>query len=356
MVFVPFRKDGLTYNVMDYGAHRDPTNFDAWATANEPSESANPYDDTTHIQAAVNAAYTAGGGRVYLPGTRYSLKWYDTSWFGPGIHGQANAANSGHIDLLDNVTVYGDGPGNTIVLSTYPSLSPFIASGRTSVRLQDMTIYSVGDDWSDGFKLINCISPRMRNLEIYGLYIGGAFYNVINGRIENCIAHDSSGSNGAGFVVGSISSAGFPFAQVSSRNIVSDCEAYGMTLDGFLSQGSNSVPVPNNDTQFIRCNAHDNDRWGFSFRYGSNVKMLDCIAEDSGYMNTMCVGLINNANGATADYFGYVTAAGLGYTLHNTTYGGTGGSAIQIVTAEDPAWGIPWLYAIGGPSSGVVED
>jgi hypothetical protein len=105
-------------------------------------------DDTAAIQAAINAAYTAGGGIVYLPSARYLI---DGGSITPptnpgGIHGTYNGTTpvpkdkhgntyvltgmsgandgvggtmlpNGALLLFDNVTLLGDGPEQSILLA-----------------------------------------------------------------------------------------------------------------------------------------------------------------------------------------------------------------------------------------------
>jgi Pectate lyase superfamily protein len=111
------------YNVKYYGAQGDGTT-----------------DDTIAIQAAINAAYTAGGGIVYLPsasylinggltgGTTYpgttpipsvpglEIPYHLTGITSPNNGGGSNLPN-GPILLFDNVTLAGDGPDKSILLA-----------------------------------------------------------------------------------------------------------------------------------------------------------------------------------------------------------------------------------------------
>ena len=75
----------MIFNVKDFGAVGDGLT-----------------DDRLAIQAAVNAARAAGGGEVYIP---------------VGIYAVTGAGKSslGAIQLYDNITVYGDGMGQSVV-------------------------------------------------------------------------------------------------------------------------------------------------------------------------------------------------------------------------------------------------
>ncbi len=73
------------YNVKDYGAYGDGI-----------------HDDKKAIQSAIDAAYKAGGGTVYIPDGTYI------------VSGNEKAAH-GAILLKNNVTVEGDGMGQTVI-------------------------------------------------------------------------------------------------------------------------------------------------------------------------------------------------------------------------------------------------
>jgi len=128
--------------------------------------------DTTSVQNAVNAALAAGGGSVFFPEGTYVMS---------------------NVTFGSNITVYGAGLGNTVLLMDPNSVSgavvcrvaPSSSSVSTSNCLvRDLTI--------DGNKSIWGSNNNQKN---YGYYMGQATQNLIsycwmeNVEIRNCLTY-----------------------------------------------------------------------------------------------------------------------------------------------------------------------
>jgi hypothetical protein len=99
---------GEVFNVKDFGAKGNGT-----------------IDDTAAIQAAINAAQAAGGGKVYLPKGTYALLF-------------STSPASGFLVISDsNVVLMGDGPASKIYVPTWGSTTPGI---NVTIEGQQMLI------------------------------------------------------------------------------------------------------------------------------------------------------------------------------------------------------------------------
>jgi Pectate lyase superfamily protein len=283
------------YNVMDYGAHADPTNFDAWFVANPtafdaPSIAAhNPYDDQPHIQAAIDACSAAGGGIVYLPAGTYSL--VDGGTFA----GEGGWTNGCSLWMKPGVTVMGDGPGLTIVNAAQSGYSAFGAAPYYSVvnpginlGLKDMsigwdnTINVAGyQPNTDAFKAVEAKGVVIDNIHAgqgsgtYGLKEGLTLIGCQDVLVTNYI---SAGAYSFGIVV----SERADVLSESDNVVIEDCDVQSTYIGiRVLGQPPGSAnPKRLNNVTFTRCLAHDsNAAWYVT--YASNLTFTDCIGEDS---------------------------------------------------------------------------
>lgn len=201
---------GLTYNVVDFGARGNGTT-----------------NDTKAIQAAINAAHAAGGGTVYIPEGLYILT------------GNNLMNSTGALRLLDNVTIYGDGMGKTVLkvadgwsgTMTGIIRTPFAVQTH-DVGIHDLTLDGNRDHTSgkvDGF--------------FCGVAPGnpGQAINITLDRVEimNCEGY------------------GFDPHEQTVNLTVSNSTSHGNGLDGFTAD------YLINST-FVNCVAYDNDRHGFN--------------------------------------------------------------------------------------------
>lgn len=116
------------YEVLEYGAD---------GTDTSPDEDA--------IQAAIDSAYSAGGGDVWLPAGTY--------WVGHA--GAVDSVDAWCLRLKSNVTIRGDGPGTIIKLypqlgrevqpAGYPQAHVFYSGDRRYYYPADSETYSAGD-------------------------------------------------------------------------------------------------------------------------------------------------------------------------------------------------------------------
>lgn len=302
------------FNVMDYGAHADSANFDAWATAHPEDPTSNPYDDTAHIQAAVDACYAAGGGTVYIPAGTYSMR---------NGHIFGGSESTGCVELRSGVTIQGAGSGSTVIKDTKANSSAFVAHDAERIGVSDLAGYTTVTTGSSG--LIK-------------------FYKCSNAVVDSLIAHDWDGAIDligcsdclvSNMLAYDIDTLGFcamesPLELTQSDNVVfSDCEAFNCGVAAFRVTGTRPewpYPSPLNNFSLIRCNGHDSNT-GFYISHASNGTLVDCIGADS-----VC---------------GDMLIAG----VHTLTL--TRCTAAHVVTATN---GDDAIYAFYGDSSDTVEN
>ncbi len=241
-------KRALIYNVKDYGAVGDGVT-----------------NDTTAIQAAVNAAHAAGGGEVYIPSGTYI------------VSGDGDASD-GCIMLYDNITVYGDGMGNTTVKLQDGSKSDITGIFRDTagvedhdIGMHDLTIDGNRENTSgkvDGW--FNGVSPGQPGtdtnitldhveVENCGGYGFDPHEQTTNLSITNCVSHGNGldgftldfqiGAHLSNDVAYNNDRHGFNIVTSSHDDVLTDCTAYNNGGDGIIVQrGSDNIPVPDNIT------------------------------------------------------------------------------------------------------------
>lgn len=167
------------YNVKDYGAVGNGLTVDKSA-----------------IQAAINAAHAAGGGDVYIPTGVYL------------VEGGENGNDSGAIHVLDNVNVYGDGMGLSVIKVkdgwdgkiTGVMRTPY-AEGTENISVSDLTLdgnraNTTGkiDGWFNGYAPgqvgqdtnVTLDSVEIKNMSGYGFDPHEQTYDLV---ISNSVSH-----------------------------------------------------------------------------------------------------------------------------------------------------------------------
>ncbi|MFO1243488.1 MAG: putative Ig domain-containing protein [Rickettsiales bacterium] len=216
------------FNVKNYGAKGNGTT-----------------DDRAAIQKALDAAFNAGGGDVYLPKGIYAI----------GNGGQKPTYAG--LQIKDNVHVYGDGMGETVIKvkdgtsggMTGIMRSPY-ARGTHDFSVRDLTLdgnrdHTTGkvDGWFNGF------APEQE----------GKDYNLTLLRVE---IKDCSGY-------------GFDPHEQTENILIKDCVSHGNGLDGFVADFQFNGKFQGNL-------AYDNDRHGYNIVTSTyNFQLVDNIARDN---------------------------------------------------------------------------
>ncbi len=222
-------------------------------------------EDTTAVQAALNAAKAAGGGRVYLPTGTYLV-------------------DALALADADYITICGDGPGRTILRmkpnATNAPVLQFVGCNRLTVR--DLEIdgdkahqtgrYIRGLRWRASAAAsggVLCEHGTFENLYIHdvpesGLVIaGGRWAKISKVHTERC---GSTGNLGVGIHISNDS----PDISLLSCDVqISDCSDDGSGLDGGsegaglqLQANTHDIQVTNyisrNATKYgVKCQAHN---------------------------------------------------------------------------------------------------
>jgi parallel beta-helix repeat protein len=212
------------FNVLDFGA-----------TANDLS------DDSAAIQAAIDAAYAAGGGTVYVP---------------PGtfiVSGDKSNPSQGCVEVRSNVTLTGDGMGASVLklADNFDERINGIVRTPVSETVTNVTISNLTIDGNrannighqagiitgvkaneDGevHQNITISGVEVMNCTAYGVNPHEITYDLV---IENCVSH---GNGRDGFVADYIVDGVY-------RNNVS----YGNDRHGFnIQNSSNNILLENN--------------------------------------------------------------------------------------------------------------
>lgn len=218
----------LTYNVKDYGA-----------TGNGVT------NDTAAIQAALDAARDAGGGRVYIPTGTYILT-------GTGD------ASDGAVRVYSNTELYGDGMGQT---------SLKLQDGWTS-KITGMIRTPVGEVTSDVIIRDLSIDGNRANTtaDVDGIMTGvlpGSPLKDNNILIDRVEIHD-------------VSRIAFNPHEQTSNLTIRNSVAHHNSWDGFVGDYITNSVYENNV-------AFANDRHGFNIvTHSNNVALLNNTAYDNG--------------------------------------------------------------------------
>lgn len=255
----------LVYNVKDstYGATGDGTT-----------------DDRAAIQAAINAAATAGGGIVFLPKGTYRVTLADHS---------ENADYKQGLVVKNAVTLKGAGIGATVIqlAASQTSASGTVAvdvirnnqitaGGDAGIVIEDLTVdgNAANNASADGQGGINFI--RARRVKVQRVHVkncrgtgssgfqesfGFEFQLGSDAQFIDCLATRDAGSTASGFSANSA-------VNVSWTR----CLASGMTVaHGFTHNGCRNLV-------YTSCFSHDNTLYGFNSEVSIDVVYNGCIA------------------------------------------------------------------------------
>jgi len=289
------------FNVMDYGAHADGVT-----------------DDSSYVQAAVDAAHAAGGGTVYMPaGTYFFHRKVTLGGDTVDVDGK-NLTGLGlmqvNVNVKSGVHIAGAGPGETFVTIDQNACACFGAYNQTNVGVSALDLSStLADNISGGCKFMYCSQILIDDIVTHDVRTGVSLPGIRDTVIRDCIAYVPSRSGlGVGFVVEACNDEGPHLEETDNVSLI-NCEAIGPgdeTATGFRIHGwvpggqTNSARI--NNVSLTDCYAHD---IGTSFRllYASNLTLLRCNAVGLAtptYKSNICLVNVDTAHltDCTADY------------------------------------------------------
>lgn len=221
-------KNSLVYNVKDYNAKGDGST-----------------DDTLAIQSALNAAYTAGGGAVFLPPGTYSI---DPN---PGLQ------------VKTGVTLEGAGAHSLLKLKAGSTHTDNLvkSEGWTNVIMRDFAI--------DGNRTAQAGAPGSYTYTQYGIYLGGTTDSLV----QNVFVKGTTGVgihvyNGQGVTLLSCVSTdnnyhGFEIEQDTGCH-VTDCRGFNNLLHGILVSPGEVGGTGSKGNQIVSCTFDGNGNYGIA--------------------------------------------------------------------------------------------
>ena len=202
-------------------------------------------DDTLAIQRAIDAAAKAGGGQVYVPSGTYIVSGRDE----PG---------DGCLMLKNNVQLYGDGMGKTVIKVADGSDTKITGVIRSAYGEQNHD-FGISDLTIDGNRANTT----------------GKIDGWFNGYIPGKAGHDSNVTIDS-VEVKNCSGYGFDPHEQTFNLVLKDSKAHGNGLDGFVAD------YLVNST-FVNNTSYDNDRHGFNVVTSThNFTMRDNTAYSNG--------------------------------------------------------------------------
>jgi hypothetical protein len=247
---------GPTFNVLDYGAHRNGST-----------------DDAPHIQAAVNAAYAAGGGNVYLPTGTYAITT------GTDMPAQNPIMKCG-VNVLAGVTVYGDGIGQTI-LYVQEGLAAggthAIGSQSNNIGIRDLTsaqdpAYQSGSN-RDGVKLSGCVGVTLTNVRCEYGYLGFNFIGTSDVVATGCVADTCMTGFMADLQGETWTSNNCTLSYCEAKNSINGGIPYGFAL--YVASGGNTTNSLFNWT-LDHCTSQNNGQGGLYANWTNRLTITDC--------------------------------------------------------------------------------
>ncbi|GAB3466160.1 M10 family metallopeptidase C-terminal domain-containing protein [Azotobacter salinestris] len=366
----------MEFNVKDFGAKGDGRT-----------------DDTDAIQAAINAAYKAGGGTVYLPAGEYRVSGGDE-------------ASDGALMIKSNVYMAGAGMGQTVI-KLVDGWDQKLTGIIRSANGEETHNYGISDLTIDG-------NQDNTSGEVDGFYTGyipeedGADYNVtverveirevsrygfdpheqtINLTIRDSVAHDN-GKDGfvADFQIDSTfennvsynnGRHGFNVVTSSHDIVLRNNVAYGNGANGLVVQrgsedrsfvynvqieggsyygnGQEGVLIKmSNNVSLQGAEIYDNGTAGVRVQGGVNVQILDNYIHDnaqSGINAEVLLEAYDDFDGASGDHYvsKYITVQG------NTIVGSANSTFGVLERADGTDYSTVANNGVSGIQRGIVQ-
>ncbi len=202
------------------------------------------HDDRAAIQAAVDAAYAAGGGTVYLPAGTYAIS-----------NGDVKPTYAG-IQLKSNVTLEGAGMGSSIIK---------VMSGEAPILGQTSLMTGI---------LRTPYDQVTSNVTIRNITLDGNRANT-TGKVDGFFTGTRPGSTASSFDITlssveilNCSGYGFDPHEITTRLTIENSRAHHNGLDGFTLDYQVDAVIRNNI-------AYANDRHGFNIVTSSYNMLLE---------------------------------------------------------------------------------
>lgn len=259
---------GRVFSAEDYGAVHDGET-----------------DDAASLRSAVDAAYAAGGGVVYLPAGTYFLH-----------SGASTAYVYGSVPLKDNVSVYGAGIGVTNVVSDGGGVDVganiFVASNSENISVRDLSAAFSPPRHCNGVKFSKCDNVSVADLRLEDTYIGIALYACNHAIVDSCYVRNTTSGFGYTFSEDEDNFAAVGFTDILVRN----CVAENADNVGFGIEGSPGTPIIRaSNVRLENCVATGSFSRGYRSRWCEDISFLNCRGADNEGGDFMCCGVLGLA-------------------------------------------------------------
>jgi hypothetical protein len=298
---------GSVFNAKDYGA-----------TGNGSS------DDAPAIRKAINAAFGAGGGIVYLPTGTYRMASClpSAADYIPGAEGGNLELGTFNVIVRDHVHIAGDGIGKTIVVGAMANAHPFGGDHNHDIGVADMSIKGAASS-VDGTKFMQCDGVTIENVDASNLYIGLALYSCTNSIIRKSKA---SGCSGFGFGIGEADTLGY--SGRTDNVLLEDCVAANCAVSfrvRSVMKVANSpytrrsdFPYYGGNCRFVRCAGSGASAAGFWMTDSHNVTADGCSHAAMGnkqewYFGNTSDTVFANCTGGSAPQYLTTSSGNYGY-------------------------------------------
>lgn len=300
--------EGAVFNVLDFGA--------------SPSET--PANNLASIQAAINAANTAGGGAVYIPAGTYELDVVNYITDGGSVFGITS------IKLLNNVTLFGDGAASVLKVKNgaYGAGAFYrMISSRDVTRLQNAKVMNLT---LDGNKANQTTSNQCDNMLLEAA--GGIEINSVR----------SINANGNGMLIRGTTAAAMTNVKVVNCS-VGNCNTIGIQCSQFdgLIISNNYVDDTGDNCIDIYGEKATTQSNGLNFTITGNTVFRGLVGI---FLETVAQGVVTGNS---------VNICNLGITV-NRINGEPGGIVISSNTVTASPYGVRITGDTGGVS--IVEN